>query len=182
MTKFELKGFSPRKDQDLMPHTNAKHWFLAAQQRLRCLDPFTDSSWVARTIREKDAIWVVFENFFRWGVRWDNDDAATITCQAAQDIPLDPTIATTVRGSATVAWVVGLNPKLMWLGQTIRRRSCCNFSGEIQPMLGAAKTCSSNSASSRISVEMPPLIAPTTRILRVRARVSMPWMPGYCAV
>jgi len=43
-----------------MPHTNAKHWFLAAQQRLRCLDAFTDSSWVARTIREKDAVWVVF--------------------------------------------------------------------------------------------------------------------------
>jgi len=31
-----------------------------------------------------------------------------------------------------------------------------------------AVICSSNSASSRISVEMPPLIAPTTRILRVR--------------
>jgi len=36
--QIELRFQPQGKTQDLMPHTNAKHWFLAAQQRLRCLD------------------------------------------------------------------------------------------------------------------------------------------------
>jgi len=55
--QIELKVSAPGT-QDLMPHTNAKHWFWLLKAP-RCLDAFTDSSWVARTIREKDAIWVV---------------------------------------------------------------------------------------------------------------------------
>jgi len=89
MTKLSLKVSAPGKDPGSDAPYKCQTLVLAAQQRLRCLDAFTDSSWVARTIREKDAAGL-YLNFFSWGVRWDND-AATITCKA-QDIPLDPKV------------------------------------------------------------------------------------------
>jgi len=105
MTKFELEVSAPGKDPGSDAPYKCQTLVLAAQQRLRCLDAFTDSSWVARTIREKeDAVWVV--RISSAGVSAGTTmTRQPITCQAAQDIPLDPKVnRDNCRGSATVAW------------------------------------------------------------------------------
>jgi len=91
-----------------MPHTNAKHWFLAAEQCLRCLDPSVTAAGSPGPL-EKNTIWVVFENFFRWGVSGNYDDAATVTRQAAQDIPFNTKVngdnGERFRNSCPGSWV-----------------------------------------------------------------------------
>jgi len=149
-----------------MPHTNAKHWFWLLSSAFVVWMPSLTAAGSPGPLEKMP--WVVFENFFSWGVRWDNDDAATITCQAAQDIPLDPKVNHNCERFRNSCLVVGLNSQTVGWVRPFVDSSCLLWRDSTLSCWELLKPAPAIQLS-RISVEMPPLIAPTTRILRVRA-------------